>query len=84
MRRNLKIAWARFLSKTPEFLVRLQVFFGALAIILGAMIGANKMMELGFKDEGWYVAIKIGAMLCAGIVAGLQFTTKDKNLSDLK
>lgn len=84
MRRNLKIAWARFTDKTPAFLVKLQVFFGAIAVILGAMIGANKTMELGFTDEGWYKAVKIAAMICAGIVAGLQFGAKSKQIQELK
>lgn len=72
------------MSKTPAFLQKIQWIFGIIgAMALGTML-ANTQLKTGFEDEKWFAAIKIIAVVSAGIVAGIQFATDNPYLAQKK
>ena len=72
------------MSKTPAFLMKLQYIFGIIGAVALGIIAANKQLNTGFEDEQWYSAVKIIALVCAGIVAGIQFATDNPYLAQKK
>lgn len=77
--KTIKHYWKRFKSGTPQAIKRLQIFLGALAAALFAMITYINQSGMIFEYKD---LIESMFLISTGGVTFLQFATNDKNLTD--
>lgn len=77
--KTIKHYWKRFKSGTPQAIKRLQLFLGAFAAALFAMITYINQSGMIFEHKD---LIESMFLIATGGVTFLQFTTNDKNLTE--